>query len=328
MAAMKKILILRFSAIGDIVLTSPVIRCLKTQTKARVHFATKKAFSSLAAHNPYIDQVHVLEESLHSLVAELQKEQFDLVIDLHNNLRTLRIKRTLGVPATSFPKYNFQKWVLVNFKLDFMPKVHIVDRYFQAVADLGVQPDEQGLDFFIPDSKTISLETLPKPWRDGFYAFVIGGSIEGKMCNAEKIARICKAVNSPVVLFGGPEDQAKGDCIVAAAGELVFNSAGSHSLLGSASLLRHAHLVVTHDTGLMHIAAAFGKTIISLWGGTVPALGMTPYKPGPNSQILEVPHLMRPPSKLGKRRGLYKLWDFMEMIPDQSIVKAIQERLP
>jgi ADP-heptose:LPS heptosyltransferase len=91
--------------------------------------------------------------------------------------------------------------------------------------------------------------------------------------------------------------------------------------------VKQSKLVVTHDTGLMHIASAFQKDIISLWGGTVPELGMYPYKPGSRSLILQEPHFMRPPSKLGKHRGIYKLWDFMEIIPDEKIIAAIQDRI-
>jgi ADP-heptose:LPS heptosyltransferase len=322
-----KILVLRFSAIGDIILTSPVVRCLKLQTDAEIHYATKKTFGHLIANNPYVDAIHLLEDDLQKFISKLKEEKFDVVVDLHHNLRTFRIKKGLGIPAYAFPKYNIRKWVLVNLKWNIMPRLHVVDRYFKAVAPLGVFPDAGGLDVFIPEKEALPLEILPEPWKHGFWAFVIGGNHEGKMCSAAKIARICKLVPYPVVLFGGPDDQNKGQWIAEQAGPHVWNAAGTHSLNGSASLLAFAKLVVTHDTGLMHIASGLGKTIISLWGGTVPELGMTPYRPGPNSLELGASHCMRPSSKLGKRRGIYRFFDFMEMIPDQLIVKEIKSRL-
>jgi ADP-heptose:LPS heptosyltransferase len=137
-----KILILRFSSIGDIVLATPVIRCLKTQIpNAEVHFATKKSFLSIISENPYIDKIHLLHESLGNLVNELKLEKFDVIIDLHHNLRTKIIKFRLGVKSHSFPKLNIQKFLLTNFKVNKMPNIHIVDRYFETVKSLNVNND-------------------------------------------------------------------------------------------------------------------------------------------------------------------------------------------
>jgi ADP-heptose:LPS heptosyltransferase len=113
-----KILIIRFSSIGDIVLTTPVIRCLKQQLNAEIHYLTKPNFASILNSNPYIDKLHVLDKSLIAKAKELQPEKYDYVIDLHNNLRTLIFKTTLGVTAYAFPKLNFEKWLLVNFKIN------------------------------------------------------------------------------------------------------------------------------------------------------------------------------------------------------------------
>ena len=113
---MPKVLILRFSSIGDIVLTTPVIRCIKEQVPgAEVHYCTKKAFQSILANNPYVDKVHVLGDKLSELVRQLKAENFDYVVDLHNNLRTRIIKTRLGKPSKSFDKLNYEKWLMVNF---------------------------------------------------------------------------------------------------------------------------------------------------------------------------------------------------------------------
>ncbi|MEY4539239.1 MAG: hypothetical protein RLZZ306_996, partial [Bacteroidota bacterium] len=102
---MTKFLILRFSSIGDIVLTTPVIRCLKQQyPEAEVHYATKKSYKSLLENNPYIDKIFVLENGLNELIKSLQSERYDYIIDLHNNLRTTIIKLRLGVKSFSFDK--------------------------------------------------------------------------------------------------------------------------------------------------------------------------------------------------------------------------------
>ena len=136
--ARKKILILRFSSIGDIVLTTPVPRTLKAQLDAKIHYATKKNYRVVLEGNPYIDKLHLLEDDLGALITELKAEKFDYIIDLHHNLRTLMIKRRLGVKAYSFNKLNVEKWLMTNFKINKLPNVHIVDRYMETLAPLGV----------------------------------------------------------------------------------------------------------------------------------------------------------------------------------------------
>ena len=144
-----KILIIRFSSIGDIVLTTPVIRCIKQQLpNVEIHYLTKRNFKSILSSNPNIDKLHLLEETLSATISSLKAEKFDLIIDLHHNLRTLIIKIKLGVKSSSFDKLNWQKWLLVNLKINRMPDVHLVDRYFATVRFLGVKNDEKALDYY------------------------------------------------------------------------------------------------------------------------------------------------------------------------------------
>ena len=305
-----KILVLRFSSIGDIVLTTPVVRQLKTQLPgAQVHFATKSAYRSLLEANPYVDKTHVLSGSLGELVRELRAEQFDFIVDLHNNLRTRLIRLQLpGVPGRAFDKLNFQKWLLVNFKVNQLPPVHIVDRYRDAAAPLGIHDDGAGLDYFIPTGQEVDVAAaLPTGFRPGEYvAVAIGAQHATKRLPVEKlIDLVIKLAPRPVVLLGGPEDESTGHIIELAfqqpssfAVSPLYNACGHFSLHQSASLVRQSAFVVSHDTGLMHIAAAFGKEIFSVWGNTVPQFGMYPYRTP--FQTLEVLGLAcRPCSKIG-----------------------------
>src|SRR5437762_11746256 len=112
-----KFLIIRFSSIGDIVLTTPVIRCLKKQVpEAEVHFLTKESFHSIVEHNLYIDKVHLLAHSWDLMINELKLEEYDDIIDLHHNVRTLRVKQALNKPSQYFNKLNIQKYIYVNLK--------------------------------------------------------------------------------------------------------------------------------------------------------------------------------------------------------------------
>lgn len=320
---MPKILILRFSSIGDIVLTTPVVRAIKQQVEeAQVHYCTKSGFRGILEANPYIDKVHCLDSSLGKLVEELKKEKFDFVIDLHKNLRTAIIKFSLGVSSKSFAKLNFEKWLLVNFKIDRLPQVHIVDRYMAAAASLGVKTDEKGLDYFIPEKDQVNLSVLPAAFANGYVAFAIGAQHFTKRLPIEKIAELCCRISIPVLLMGGKEDAEKGEeiiKIVEKEGRVIFNSCGKFNLNQSASLIRQSKVVISHDTGLMHIAAAFGKEIYSIWGNTIPGFGMYPYKT--SFHVLENNNLTcRPCSKIGYQKcpkGHFKcMWaqDFSQIL--------------
>ena len=126
-----KILILRFSSIGDIVLTTPLVRCVKEQVQdCTLHFATKQAYQGLVDNNLYLDKVHLLGDDINTLIQELQEEKFDLILDLHHNIRTQIIKMRLRVKSVSVNKLNWEKWLLTQFKIDKLPKYkHIVSRY-------------------------------------------------------------------------------------------------------------------------------------------------------------------------------------------------------
>jgi len=320
---LKKILIIRFSSIGDIVLTTPVIRCLKQQVAdAEIHFAVKKTFLPVVQANPYIDKIKVLEDDLKAYIRDLKEEDYSYIVDLHQSLRSRYIRRMLAVPSAGFPKLNFRKWLLARTKIDLMPDVHIVDRYFRAVRKLGVVNDGKGLDHFIPEKDEYPASQLPEGFREEFIAFVIGARHATKRLPEHKIISICRKLDRPVLLLGGAEDKAAAGRITAACGPKLLSLCGSLNLNQSASLVKQASRVITHDTGLMHMAAAFRKPITSVWGNTVPQLGMYPYMPGDEekSVIVEVKGLRcRPCSKLGYDKCPKGHFRCMEEV-DESLV--------
>jgi len=323
-----KFLLIRFSSIGDIVLTTPVIRCLKQQVKgAEVHFLTKPSYRCLIENNPYIDVLHLLDSNLSDTIRELKKENFDYLIDLHHNLRTFVIKQRLGVLSFSFNKINFRKFLLTAFKINCLPRQHIVDRYLDTLRLFDVKNDGQGLDYFIPEKDKIVVKNFLSPSHHaGYVAFAIGAQHATKKLFPEKIVKILIGMKKPVVLLGGDEDRKWGEEIVQKAGSLVFNACGRCNLNQSASLIEQANVVITPDTGLMHIAAAFKKKIVSVWGNTVPEFGMSPYGAHPDSLIVEVKGLpCRPCSKLGYEkcpRGHFKC---IKEIPDEVIIDFVEK---
>src|SRR5215469_4374604 len=273
-----KFLIIRFSSIGDIVLTTPVIRCLKRQVPdAEVRFLVKENFLSIVEHNPYIDKVHVLAHSFELMIHELKLEEYDHIIDLHNNVRTLRVKKALNKPSSSFHKLNIQKYIYVNLKWNVMPDVHIVDRYLKTVEQFDVKNDGAGLGYFIGEKDETKRNDIPVSHHAGYIGIVIGGAHNTKKYPVHKLKELCSKLDHPVILLGGKEDRKDGDEIASVDPIKVYNACGKFSMNESADLVRKSKMVVSNDTGLMHIAAAFKKPVISLWGNTVPSFGMYPY---------------------------------------------------
>lgn len=294
---------MRFSSIGDIVLTTPIIRCTKLQMKVEIHYLTKESYRPLLETNPYIDKIITINEHVKEVIPQLRDEGYELLIDLHKSLRSFLLKRQLRIPTYSFDKINWEKWLMVNLKINRLPNVHIVDRYFQSVQNLGVKNDGKGLDYFIPKGmEEFKLEKLKFEIGKKYIAFAIGAKHKTKRLPKEKILEICKKINSPIILLGGKDVEDDAKEIAKQVGSHVINACGKLNLHESAIIIRDAEKVITHDTGLMHIAAAFQKEIISIWGNTIPEFGMYPYyeKGIDKNLFLEVKGLScRPCSKIG-----------------------------
>jgi ADP-heptose:LPS heptosyltransferase len=331
-----KFLIVRFSSIGDIVLTSPVIRCLRKQMPdAEIHFLTRDAFRSVVEFNPYIDKLHVLAHSWELMIEELKKEDYDYIIDLHHNAKTLRLKKALDKKSFSFYKLNIQKYIYTSLKINTLPNVHIVDRYLKTVESFGVKNDGEGLDYFIEPTEETSRKDIPASHHAGYIACVIGAAHGTKRWPVHHWKDFAAAMDHPLILLGGKEDAANGNTIAASDPIKIYNACGKFSINESADLVKKAKLVITHDTGLMHIAAAYKRPVISLWGNTVPAFGMYPYY-GDNFlsnrqtpyDIVEVKKLWcRPCSKIGYDKCPLGHFKCMEKISVEQVIAATKKRL-
>lgn len=328
--ARMKVLVIRLSSIGDIVLTTPILRAIKEQLPdTELHFLTKKANEQVVACNPHLDKVHIYDsQNKKFLFKALQAEKFDAVIDLQKNYRSKQVVHTLKVVSSSFNKLNFLKWMCVRMKLNFLPDVHIVERYFDAVLDLGVLNDQKGLEFFIPKDSEFDEDDFPMVFEDGFVAVVLGGQHETKRIPASKIVEIASILHKPIMLLGGKDVANVGDEIVATLGDRAYNGCGKYSLYHSCSILNQADCVITGDTGLMHIAAAFHKPIAVLWGNTIPEFGMYPYMPGERNLFrnFEICTLRcRPCSKLGYNHCPRKHFKCMNNIPAVEVAEWVNQ---
>lgn len=297
---------------------------------AEVHFLVKDKFRPVVEHNPYIDKLHVLAHSWELMIEELKTEGYDYIIDLHHNLKTLRVKKALKVRSFSFYKLNIQKYFLTAFKINILPKLHIVDRYMRTVESFGVKNDGKGLDYFIGEKEQIKREDIPASHHAGYIACVIGAALNTKKWPLHKWKEFAAEMKHPLILLGGPEDRQQGDEIAAVDPVKVYNACGRFSLNESAGLVQKAKLVITHDTGLMHIAAAFKRPVISIWGNTVPAFGMTPYYgaamvPG---LILQVNNLWcRPCSKIGYHKCPLGHFKCMEKITVGDLLQRARQNI-
>lgn len=325
---MIKFLVIRFSSIGDIVLTTPVVRLLKQKyPDSEIHYLTKKQFSFLLENNPYVDKTIGLDQNLKTIITDLKDELYDYVIDLHNNIRTRRIKSTLKIPDFTIDKLNVKKWLLVNLKINKLPQKHIVDRYLDTLSVFDIKNDNQPLDYFIPEGDNYVFSDQYQGFKEQKYiAFVIGATYYTKQIPQELAVNIMNKSGLPFVLLGGKDDVEKSKLIEKALKIPVVNLCGAINLNQSASVIKNAKIVVTSDTGLMHIAAAFKKPIVSIWGNTVPKFGMSPYLPHSASKIIENKALKcRPCSKIGFDKCPKKHFDCMLKIDANSIAEYLKK---
>ncbi len=320
-----KILIIRLSSIGDLVLITPIIRTVQQQLNAEIHLLVKNKFREVLQGNPYVTKFIDYEDQVNGQI-NLLEEAYDLVIDLHNNWRTKRLRVRLGVESISYKKKNIQKWILTNFKFNCLPKEHLVDRYFASVKTLGVENDHKGLDFIVSnEAKAIAEAYIP---HSAFLAIVIGAAHQTKVPPVSVFLNLIQNLDLPCILLGGPMDFIKGEEIVSKSNKEVLNLAGKLSLSASAAVIERTSFVITPDTGLMHIAAALNKNIVSIWGNTVPEFGMYPYLPRDSTALdyrSEVQNLScRPCSKIGFEKcpkGHFKCMEDQNVVEIGKVVK-------
>jgi ADP-heptose:LPS heptosyltransferase len=332
-----KFLIIRFSSIGDIVLASPVMRCLKKQVpSAEVHFLTKLSFKIVTSSNPYIDKFFYYEEDLNKVIEELRSEDYDYIIDLHNNFRSNKVKRALNKKSFTIDKLNIEKFFLTGLHINFMPGIHITKRSLQTVQSFGVKDDGLGLDYFIPDSDKVSESDIPTSHLSGYIAIVIGASYFTKKLPVHKLQELCSKLDYPVILIGGKEDVHQGQVVSDIDPVKIYNACGKFNLNESADLVRRSNLVISNDTGLQYIASAFQKPTLAIWGSTSPKLDVEPFygdlfNKNYNGKIYEnilVPGLWcQPCSKYGRKKCPLGHFNCMNKQDIGYIIKKVYELL-
>jgi len=330
-----KILIIRFSSFGDVVLSTPVPRLLKNKyPESVIHFITKKEYSSIYNNNIYVDKVIKFEKNLYQTYIKLRNEKYNLIIDLHNNLRSNYLKLLLFKRTYTYDKQFFKRWLVTNFKLNLKIK-HIASSYIETLRGLNIDYDRMGLDFYIDENNKIFKKDLPISHRNGFYSFVMGAKHFTKRLPVKKIIELCDKINKPIILIGGKDEISNSlkvenffksintdyDDIARTLDKktIIYNLCGKLSINQSASIIQASKAVYTNDTGFMHVAAAFKKRVIAIFGSTHPNLGFYPYKT--NFFIYQNNKLScRPCTKIGLSRCPLKHFKCMNEIKFEDVI--------
>ncbi|HCF63046.1 MAG TPA: glycosyl transferase, partial [Chitinophagaceae bacterium] len=218
-----------------------------------------------------------LDEDWDGLIDTLKKENFDVVIDLHNNFRSHKIRRALKTKTSVIDKLNVQKFFLTKLGLNFMPKRHITQRCIDAAKIVGVKDDGHGLDYFISKDDTVGYDDIPTSHHAGYIGIVIGANHRTKKLPVHQLKKLCSLIQHPIILLGGPTEAAEGDEIAATDPVKIYNATAKFSLNECADLIQKAKLIVSHDTGMQYIACAYQRPVIAVWGSTSPKLQVEPY---------------------------------------------------
>jgi len=315
-----KILVLRFSSIGDIVLSSPLLRVLRARfPKSQIDYVTRAEYAELVRSNQNINYTYEFDAAsgfagLRALKKRIQAEHYNLLVDIHGSLRS-RYVRAFSGPAqmVAIDKREKERAALVRLKKDLYKEVvPVSQRYIETVAHLGVQDDGKGLELHIPDEILFRVSGKMSGMNLNHFENVVG------LCPTARHATKCwpkerfielgvrcaRNRSAKVLIFGGTSDAAYCDEVALSIGksanqQCVTNLSGNFSLLETAAAMEYCDAIVTNDSGLMHIAEARQRNLVAIFGSTVRQFGFFPQNK--NSVVLERNGLYcRPCSHVGR----------------------------
>ncbi len=341
-----KILIIRLSSLGDVVLTSPLIRVLRRKfPRAQIDFLVRREYADLVKYNPHLSRVWEFDarsgfRGLLDWRKRLRREKYQIILDVHRNIRSLIWSSAL--PETRVLRVNknqFLRFLLVKFKINLYRRVYgriipVWEKYLRTGADLGLEPDGHGLELFLPpeSEENISrfLQELPS---GGKWKVVVapGARHFTKRWPAEYFVRVICALKERhglnTILVGGPDDVSVGESILAQLEQgVAISTMGKFTITETAALIKRAHLFLSNDSGLMHVAAAFNRPLIALFGSTVEELGFFPFSE--QATVLEVRGLKcRPCSHIGRAECPKEHFRCMKDLTPEQVLAAAERKL-
>lgn len=265
---MHKVLLIRFSAIGDLLLTAPIIRELKKEG-AHITVLVKDRFRSTALLLDGVDEILSWERYKDALI-EGASDEYHRIIDLQGTSQSKRFARKIKLPTATFYKPYVRRSLLLLTRSKKFALTPVVQRYAEAA---GVMLSKDKVFF------KFSQEAL----LVGKIVAVLGGSHEGKRLSAKQWLEILNSQpTQELVLLGGPGDRELAKEIMA---ELPQCADATHtSIEQGLAIVAEAKLVISGDTGFMHAAALMHVPLVSLWGATHPMLGFGPWPPQKNQR--------------------------------------------
>ncbi len=289
----KKVLIIRFSSLGDIVLTTPIIRALKNNFPDIIlDYLVKEKYVDALRFNPKLNKIipFTKDTSIKQIRELIKKEKYDYIIDLHSSLRSKLITFGLKAKTFSIKKNRIKKFLLVKFKINLLKNYDLIPEiYAKAIPDLEL--DEAGAEIYLEKQTSIRENLIgicpgafhfTKSWGENNYLDLIKFLIK---------------LNYKVALFGGKNDMELCERL-SSYDKNIINYSTNDNLLEMAKNMLKCKLILGNDSGLMHVAAALKLPVIVIFTSTVKNFGFEPYKA--KSIIIENNDIMcRPCSHIG-----------------------------
>ena len=332
------ILVVRFSAIGDILLSTPLLRTLRAaHPGARITVLTKTQFAPLLSHNPHVSEVLGIEpgEGIRAVAGRISGIRYTHMLDLHGSLRSRLLRRLVPGPWTTYRKRRVARAALILAKRDLYGDAPpMPERYFEAADPLGLGPDGGPPDFFLSEAADARARArlaglgLAQDGRP-LVAMATGAAHATKRWPDEAwtaLARRVAATGADVALLGGPGDVEAAQAIAERAGVSVASMAGILGLQETGAVIRRAEVLVSGDTGLMHMATGVGTPVVALFGPTVRQFGFFPYN-AEHSAVVELELACRPCSAQGGRACPLGHHRCLRAIAPQQVFERLCEAL-
>jgi heptosyltransferase-2 len=333
-----KILVIRLSSIGDILLSTPFIRQLRIKFKSsQIDFVVREEFKDLLKNNPHIDKLYILQlsetDGLKNLKGRLHKITYDTIFDLHNNIRSNYLRRIGARRVFSINKSKFKQSLLVYLKKNYYGKtIPIPQRYLNVAKAYDVKDDNKGLELYwdedtvITSGKKINETGLQEMGQ--YLCLAPGAGFFTKRWPVEKflhlIELVKKKLNLPVVILGGDGDQETGKYLERQ--NSVYNLTGKLSLLETAYILKKGMALVSNDTGLMHMATAVKTPVLAIFGSTVREFGFFPFRS--QSFVIENNELnCRPCTHIGRKKCPKSHFKCMVDISTEQVFETLKSFL-
>jgi heptosyltransferase-2 len=280
------VLLVRFSSIGDIVLTTPLVRALaRRHPEAKIVYVTKRAMAPLVTDNPHVAEVVALEpdEPIRHLARRLAALGPTHGLDLHGSLRSAALRLLVRCRWSGYRKRKLARTLLISTKLNgYRTPVPVAERYFEAARQLDARPDGGPAEFCLGPGATarVAQWLAERGLAQARLAALAPGAAHATkrwpIAHWSALTEQLRAGGYRPVVVGGPEDRGLAQQL--GAGGAAASAVGEFSLQETGALLARAAVVVSGDTGVMHMATGVGTPVVALFGPTVAAFGFFPYR--------------------------------------------------